>query len=97
MDNIRNEVEKLRNEVWHILQMDYSERADFIPSILGALDWILEKPKRNCDIGTAEEQYNRFIYCCTGRKISCQKPFSRSCAVCYAKWMQMPYEGEKEQ
>ena len=97
MDNIRNKLEKLRNEVWHIFQMDYNKRADFIPSILGRIDGILDTPKRNCDVGTAEEQYNRFIYCCTARKIPCQKSYTRSCTECYAKWLQMPYEQEGEE
>jgi hypothetical protein len=59
----------------------------------------LAEPLKNCEVGTPEEQYNRFIYCCTERKISCRKTFNRGCAICYAKWMQMPYEkgGNDEQ
>lgn len=101
MVDIRNELEKLRNEVWHILQMDYSKRADFIPSILGALDGILEMPKRNCDIGTAEEQTERFKQLCRkyrrgpGPRTNC-----KGCPVsiesqhvgCTFAWSQMPYK-----
>jgi hypothetical protein len=78
---------------------DYEEYAH---TIAGALDVIYEKacaalaePPRNCDIGTAEEQYDRFIYNCTSRKIPCRLSETLSCTKCYALWMQMPYEEEK--
>ena len=95
--NIRNELGKLRNEVWHILQMDYSKRADFIPSILGRIDGILEAPKRNCEIGTAEEQVKRWQKFCETQacceKCSCYKGGDIS-AKCFARWAQMPYKSE---
>lgn len=64
----------------------------------------LSAPPSNCDVGTAEEQYARFVAMChsnvdlSGRcRESC--PFRRVSAgycdraECYAKWAQMPYEG----
>ena len=91
--NIRNELGKLRNEVWHILQMDYSKRTSFIPSILGRIDGILDIPKRNCDVGTAEEQVARQRkWCVAKRDFSCD---STMCRKCFADWGQMPYEEGK--
>lgn len=54
---------------------------------------------RNCDVGTAEEQVERFEDFCDAQ---CQKSCT-SCPVykkmttdieCFAKWSQMPYEQE---
>ena len=56
----------------------------------------LAKPPRNCDVGTAEEQFERWeVFCakydndCTG--CPCD---DNTCtfANCFAKWAQMPYE-----
>ena len=63
----------------------------------GLIKDALALPLRNCDVGTAEEQYNRFIYCCTSRKIPCRKSYTRGCTECFAKWLQMPYEQEGEE
>ena len=52
----------------------------------------LADPPRNCDVGTAEEQYNRFVHCCTSRKMPCRRSDTFSCTKCYAVWSQMPYE-----
>ena len=52
----------------------------------------LEQSLRNCDVGTAEEQYNRFVHCCTSRKMPCRRSDTFSCTKCYAVWSQMPYE-----
>ena len=53
-----------------------------------------EEPLKNCEVGTAEEQYNRFIHCCTSRKIPCRRSDTFSCTKCYAVWSQLPYESE---
>ena len=101
MDNIRNELERLRNDVWHILQMDYNKRADFIPAILGGIDGILEIPKRNCEVGTAEEQTERFKDLCRkyrrgpGPRANCKGcpiQHESSHVGCTFAWSQMPYE-----
>ena len=46
-------------------------------------------PRRNCDVGTPEEQIERHdeYYCCEAR---CSSIFS--CRRCFADWAQMPYE-----
>ena len=83
---------------------------DHCSECLGASDLaddvydLIHAPPRNCDVGTDEEQYARFVAMChanvdlTGR---CRElcPFRRvpaqykgDRAECYAKWAQMPYE-----
>ena len=58
-------------------------------------------PPRNCDVGTADEQSERFDKFCDEQ---CMKS-CKSCPVykemttdieCFAKWAQMPYEEERE-
>lgn len=58
----------------------------------------LEKPRRNCDVGTAEEQVERFMRYCNSRV--CKRRVCASCGYeelfrhkCFAIWAQMPYTG----
>ena len=55
----------------------------------------LSAPPRNCDVGTAEEQNNRFKRFCDSKSIGyC---WGRGCRKCMAQWGQMPYEeGDNE-
>ena len=50
---------------------------------------------RNCDVGTAEEQNNRFKRFCDSKSMGyC---WGRGCRKCMAQWGQMPYEeGDNE-
>jgi hypothetical protein len=73
------------------------------------VDTILAAPPRNCDVGTAEEQSERFILFC--RRNSCRGVCYDICnfanvnrrlgwqkigqSRCFAFWAQMPYEEEK--
>lgn len=59
------------------------------------VDTILAEPLRNCDVGTAEEQYCRFRECCKKQKMPCLLSYDYGCDECYSKWSQMPYEEEK--
>lgn len=56
---------------------------------------LLEQPVRNCEVGTAEEQYKRFRdYCYSKRCESLITPNTLGSEVAFA-WAQMPYkEGE---
>ena len=64
----------------------------------------LDTPARNCDVGTAAEQYARFKRHCKARHKS-DKPnpcgqadlASNPCAKCYSMWAQMTYEKKKEE
>lgn len=59
----------------------------------------LSIPLRNCDVGTADEQYKRFMNMCNSKDAkqcaSCSmRGFTPGCSRdrCFANWAQMPYE-----
>ena len=63
----------------------------------------LAAPARNCDVGTAAEQYARFKRHCKARhKTDKPNPCGRAdrasnpCAKCYSMWAQMPYKEKEE-
>ena len=50
----------------------------------------LSAPPRNCDVGTPEDQHNRFMRFCDSKSMGyC---WGRGCRKCMAQWGQMPYE-----
>ena len=52
----------------------------------------LAAPPRNCDVGTPEDQHNRFMRFCDSKSMGyC---WGRGCRKCIAQWGQIPYEGE---
>ena len=53
----------------------------------------LAEPIRNCDVGTAEEQYKRFLKFCHGA--NCSKCPVHDAVNCKFAWAQMPYEEVK--
>lgn len=62
----------------------------------------LSLPPRNCDVGTADEQADRFKAFCYANRTpdnECSKEcrFNDTSAICYcqARWAQMPYEGKE--
>ena len=58
----------------------------------------LSAPPRNCDVGTAEEQYDRHDKYCNSQP-TCRKCLREDaasmCISCFAKWAQMPYEAQE--
>jgi hypothetical protein len=57
----------------------------------------LAEPLRNCDVGTADEQYKRFDKICFSGRTTEDCPLfektSPCCSpFCFARWSQMPYE-----
>jgi hypothetical protein len=61
----------------------------------------LTEPLRNCDVGTADEQYARFVDFCwryrtvsVGGNSSCNDCPIKGRKVCQLAWAQMPYESE---
>ena len=55
----------------------------------------LSAPPRNCDVGTPEDQHNRFMRFCDSKSMGyC---WGRGCRKCMAQWWQMPYEGENKE
>lgn len=64
---------------------------------LEVVDAALAEPVRNCDVGTAEEQYKRFDKICSGPHTTEDCPLfektSPCCSpLCFARWSQMPYK-----
>lgn len=58
----------------------------------------LSVPNRNCDVGTAEEQADRFYDHCLSFKqeMTCDKcPLVDSKPFCEFAWAQMPYEAQE--
>ncbi len=53
----------------------------------------LATPLRNCDVGTAKEQGERFTNLCNQRRTHYQCP-AGSCGCCALAWAQMPYVQE---
>ena len=62
-------------------------------------NYAINAPARNCDVGTAEEQYKRFMNMCNSKDVrqcaECSmRGFTPGCSRdrCFANWAQMPYE-----
>lgn len=56
----------------------------------------LAKPLRNCDVGTAEEQIERHhkTYCREYNSTPSCLTHNGSCALCFARWSQTPYNDD---
>ena len=56
-----------------------------------AVNAALAAPPRNCDVGTAEEQYERFLKFC--ESLNCERycPLFKA-ESCELAWAQMPYD-----
>ena len=55
-----------------------------------AAEAALSAPPRNCDVGTAKEQYERHNKWCAHKTM--KYCWGRSCRKCLSEWAQMPYE-----
>ncbi len=74
---------------------DYSDKA-----IIEIADAALSEPPRQCDVGTAEEQFKRFLAFCQSESRGCEHcPANmtrlRGTSNCDLAWAQMPYEAEE--
>ncbi len=65
---------------------DYSDKA-----IIEIADSALSAPARQCDVGTAEEKYQRWVHFCEKRLHSCHKCECKSPVGCTFKFGDMPY------
>lgn len=76
---------------------DYTCLRDSILEIERIVDSALSAPPRQCDVGTAEEQAQRFKKFCFDHQApwhgctNCPVLMSEKCAIA---WAQMPYESE---
>lgn len=77
---------------------DYTCLRDSLLEIERIVDAALSAPPRNCDVGTAEEQANRFLEYCKVAKPEVAKcdgcPIDNSTPLCEFAFAQMPYESE---
>lgn len=86
---------RISKSAW-FLESNFAETIEVMKAG-NAIEEALALPRRNCDVGTAEEQVERFFNFCKRRK-SCDLCPSNSDSVveCAIKWSQMPYEEVKE-
>ena len=61
---------------------------------LAVIEAALSVPPRNCDVGTAEEQFKRFDRWCNSRVL--KNCLGLDCRKCFIAWSQMPYEEVKK-
>ena len=60
---------------------------------LAVIESALSKPPRNCDVGTADAQVNRYNKFCMQRACSeCPFYVASDLLACGVRWAQMPYE-----
>ena len=97
---MREALESVRN--WCINRLVNSSHQVTIEGLLSVVNTALSKPPRNCDVGTAEEQAERFYAFCgyhrfqSGIKGMCSSLCPcircRDMCNCITTWSQMPYE-----
>lgn len=90
---MREALGKIRAELWNNAVIGGKKKF----ALYEIADVALAAPPRNCDVGTAEEQFERWeVFCakydnyCTG----CPCDTSPMVANCFAKWAQMDYKKE---
>lgn len=92
---MREALEKVRFYMPHFLQYMRLHREDdeaggYYERILEVVNAALSSPPRNCDVGTAEEQAERFDRWCDRKSI--KDCWGVGCRKCIIAWSQMPYE-----
>ena len=66
--------------------------ATYMWDLIEKVKAVLPLPRRNCDVGTAEEQAKRFSFFCM-RYHGCGKcPLNKGRKDCKFSWAQMPYD-----
>lgn len=60
---------------------------------LAVIETAISEPPRNCDVGTEQEQFERFDRWCNSREL--KKCCGVCCRKCLIAWSQMPYEETK--
>jgi len=80
---------------------DYTCLRDSLLEIERIVDAALSAPARNCDVGTAEEQFKRYLAFCHSESRGCEhcpanKTRLRGTSNCDLAWAQMPYEADKK-
>lgn len=96
---MREALEKIRSNLTMTYQSEEEER-NLIVEAFNIAGEALAAPPRNCDVGTAEEQFKRFLAFCHRESRGCQhcpasKTRLRGTSNCDLAWAQMPYETEE--
>lgn len=63
---------------------------DAVDELICRVQALENRPKRNCDVGTVEEQLKRLHNAVCNAAKACPDP-DWSCAKCFAVWSQTPY------
>lgn len=89
---MRKALESVRN--WCINRLVNAPYQVTVEGLLSFVNVGLSAPSRNCDVGTAEEQYERFARWCASRNM--KDCWGVGCRKCVAVWEQMTYEEVKK-
>lgn len=80
--------DNLVKDVPFLNEVEIENESDLADDVWEVLQGVL----RNCDVGTAEEQNNRFKRFCDNKSIGyC---WGRGCRKCMTQWLQMSYKEE---
>ena len=86
---MREALEKVRR-VLHCAIVADILKGDDVNSAFNEVTAALSAPPRNCDVGTAEEKFNRFDRWCNSMVI--KNCCGVDCRKCFIAWWQMPYD-----
>lgn len=93
---LREALESASN--WCLNRLGNASYQVTVEGLLSVVDAALSSPPRNCDVGTAQEQAERFGKLCAGQAdcvgCPCNKGGGIISSDCFAKWAQMPYAEE---
>ena len=90
---MREALEKVRFYLPYFLQyvrLHDAQSGGYYEKKLEVVNAALSAHPRNCDVGTAEEQYRRFLKFCHGE--ICEKCPVHDARSCKFAWAQLPYE-----
>ena len=68
---------------------------DGVGEVIREIDSVLDKPPRQCDVGTPDEKYQRWVHFCEQRLHSCHNCECKSPVGCTFKFGDMPYAAEE--
>lgn len=106
-DQIRYALIEAKGWLIECLNKDNPPTEDGINEAIDRVDAVLALPRRNCDVGTAEEQSKRFIKYCGSRCMAKCRVYEKGIALgivnrynyynanCRFIWAQMPYESQE--
>jgi hypothetical protein len=72
-----------------------ADTAKYMNDIISIVQEIVAEPLKNCEVGTVEEQKQRFdAFCSRGNCDNCPFEEEGVWSNCAIRWSQMPYESE---